>query len=49
MLGGVHGKSHGVITMQTPGVSGQSCDTFRELYAFDKQLPAGYQVLVELE
>lgn len=49
MLGGVHGKAHGVITVQTPGVSEQSCDILRELYAFDKQLPAAYWVLVELE
>lgn len=46
MPGGVHGKAHGVFTM--PG-SEQSYDISRELYAFDKQLPADYWVLVELE
>lgn len=33
------GKSHGIITVRTPGVLEKGHATFRELYAFEKQLP----------
>ena len=45
----IYGKSHGIITVQTPGVLEKGHATFREFYAFEKQLPVCCWVLVDTE